>query len=203
MVTFGLTQFTKLAIDSIRATVKNPYEIFVVVGKPGDSETLNWLATEPNIKFKVHTENMGFPSSLNDIYDYAWKENNYDNLILLGNDVILYPYAGDSLINFANETDYKIVSALQYDVRDLIKDYPETAKYFRGDRFIIEDFSGKPWENFTGYSENIVVDDMRLYDIQNLCLYKRDVFDTIGYTDKLFPAYFVDNNYAKKFLWHV
>jgi GT2 family glycosyltransferase len=200
--TFGLTQFSKLAVESIRNTVKNEYDIFIIVGKPGDSETLNWLATEPNIKFKVHTENMGFPVAVNDIYDFAWKENNYDNLILMGNDVILYDFAADSLIDLANSSDYKMISGLQYDVRDLVKDYPETARHFHGDNYIIEDFSGKPWEAFKPefyMNPTEKISEMQLYDIQNLCLYKRDVFDRIGYTDvNFYPAYFVDNDYAKR-----
>jgi hypothetical protein len=110
--TFGLLQFTKLAVESIRNTVKNEFDLFVVVGKPDDFETKQWL-DEQNISNIMHTENMGFPVALNDIYDYAWKTNNYKHLILLGNDVILYDYAGDSLINLANSSDYKIISAME------------------------------------------------------------------------------------------
>ena len=198
-VTFGNVQFTKLTVESIRDTVQNSYDIFAVVGKPGDSETLNWLATQPDIQFKIHTENMGFPYGVNDIYDFAWKQNNYDNLVLLGNDVILYPYAGDSLINFANASSYQVISGLQYDVRDLTREYPDTRQYFQGDDCIIEDFSAKPWEKFGGYSKDLWIADMQLYDIQNFCLYKKSVFDKIGYTDvNFYPAYFIDNDYARR-----
>ena len=34
-VTFGLPEFTKLAVESIRETVKNDYDIFAILGKPG------------------------------------------------------------------------------------------------------------------------------------------------------------------------
>jgi GT2 family glycosyltransferase len=196
--TFGLLPFTKLAVESIRNTVKNEFDLFVVVGKPDDFETKRWL-DEQNIPNIMHTENMGFPVAINDIYDYAWKTNNYKNLILLGNDVILYPFAGDSLIDLANNSDYKMVSAMEYDVRMLVKDFPETSKYFSGEKFIIDDFSGKPWERFTNFSDEPILVDMELHDIQNLCLYKRDVFDKIGYVDvNFYPAYFVDNDYAKR-----
>ena len=117
----------------------------------------------------------------------------------MGNDVILYDYAGDSLIIQAEETDYEVISSLQYDVKDLVGEYPETAKYFSPDSYNIYDFSNKPWEVFKGYSPIKAVADMQMYDIQNLCLYKRGVFDKIGYTDaNFFPAYFIDNDYARR-----
>lgn len=197
-VTFGLPEFSKLAIQSIRNTVKNDYDIFAVVGKPGDIWTLDLLNQE-GIANKVHLENLGFPASVNDIFDYAWKDNDYDNLILLGNDVILYEHCADSLINLANSSDYEVISALQYDVRDLINDFPEVSKYFKGDRLIIDDFSGKPWEKFTNYSSVQELADMQLFDIQNMCLYKRSAFDKVGYTDvNYYPAYYVDNDYANR-----
>ena len=199
MVTFGGLEFSKLAVQSIRETVANPYDLFAIVGKPGDNETRDWLMSERIPHYGIMDRNMGFPSSINDIFDYAWKEKDYDNLILLGNDVILYNYAGDSLINFANSTDYEIISAFQYEVRTLIEDYPETNQYFEGEKLIINDFSGKPWEKFTDYSKEVQIADMQLYDIQNLCLYKKGVFDKVGYTDvNYYPAYFVDNDYAKR-----
>lgn len=201
--TFGLPQFTKLAIESIRDSVKNEFDLFVVVGKPDDKETEE-LLIDQFVKFRdihwiKHSENLGFPTAINDMLDYAWKENNYDNLILLGNDIILYPNAGDSLINLANTSDYEAISAMQYDVRDLINDHPEVSKYFKGEKLIIDDFSGKPWEKFTDYSNIQDVADMQLYDIQNMCLYKRSVFDKVGYADvNYYPAYFVDNDYANR-----
>src|SRR4030042_3059267 len=99
IVTFGGLEFTKLAIRGIRETVTKPYDICAVVGKPGDSETALYLNTQKywgNTTVITHGSNRGFPASLNDIYDVAWKTNNYDNLIMMGNDVIPYPYAIDS-----------------------------------------------------------------------------------------------------------
>ena len=75
-VTFGNLPFSQLAVKSLRETVKSEYDIFAVVGKPGDWETRKWLQEE-NIAHTMHSENMGFPFSLNDIYDYAWRFNRY------------------------------------------------------------------------------------------------------------------------------
>jgi GT2 family glycosyltransferase len=196
--TFGNLNFTKLAVESIIKTTKNDIDFFGVVGKPGDMETLSWLNDMgiPNI---YHTENFGFPYSLNDIFDYAWKYNNYDNLIIMGNDIIVYDYAIDSLINIANTTEYLVISALQYDVRDLVKEFPHTKVYFPGSSHKITDFSSECWNLFTNYSDEITIADMQLFDIQNLCLYKRKVFDVIGYADvNFYPAYYVDNDYARR-----
>lgn len=198
MVTFGNLAFTQLTFQSIKETVYSPHDLFAVVGKPGDIETKNWLDFEgiPNI---VHNENMGFPYGVNDIYDYAWKYNNYDNLILMGNDISLYPYSGDSLIKLADSSDYLVISALQYDVKDLINEFPEIREQFVGDNYVINDFSQRPWDKFKDYSPDLSISDMKLCDIQNLCLYKKSYFDIVGYTDvNFFPAYFVDNDLARR-----
>jgi GT2 family glycosyltransferase len=198
MCTFGNLQFTQLAFQSVKETVHNPYDLFAVVGKPGDTYTKEWLDFEgiPNV---VHNENLGFPYSVNDIYDYAWKYNDYDNLILMGNDVVLYPYAGDSLIDFANVSLYSVISGLQYDVKDLFDNFPEVRRQFVGDDYIIEDFSQRPWDYFKDYSPELSIADMQLFDIQNLCLYKRKAFEKVGYTDvNFYPAYYIDNDYANR-----
>ena len=197
-VTFGNLIFTKLAVGGIKETTNRPYDLFCIVGKPGDTETINWLTSE-GIPYKIHNENFGFPYSINDIYDYAWKENDYEYLILFGNDVIPYKFAIDSLINLADSSTYECISATQYDVKSLIAEFPETAQYFSGNDLIINDFSQEPWKKFTGYSHELQIADKQLLDIQNLCLYKKSVFDVVGYTDVGFwPAYFIDNDYAMR-----
>lgn len=199
IVTFGNLDFTKLTVQSIRDTSSTKLDFYLIVGKPGDTETIAWLESQEDIRFKVHSQNMGFPYSLNDIYDYAWKDNNYDNLIIAGNDVIAYPYCVDSLIKLADESEYECISSLQFDVKDLTSNYPETREFFEGDKMLFRRFTSKPWESFKGYTYELSIADMQLYDIQNMCLYKKSVFDKIGYTDVgFFPAYFVDNDYARR-----
>lgn len=199
IVTFGNLDFTKLTVESIRKTSEHKLDFYLIVGKPGDVDTINWIESQGDIAYKVHDRNMGFPYSLNDIYDYAWKDNDYDNLIISGNDVIAYPHCVDSLINMADTTDYECISALQFDVKDLTTHYPDTNKYFDGSNKIFRDFTATPWEAFTGYSADLSIADMQLYDIQNMCLYKSSVFEKVGYTDVgFFPAYFVDNDYARR-----
>lgn len=203
IVTFGNYKFTELTINSIRETTKNKVDFFLIVGKPGDVETINLIGEQfskyKDIHSKVHQENMGFPYSLNDIYDYAWKENDYDYLIIAGNDIVAFPETIDTLINVADTTDYEVISALQYDVRSLVKSFPETKPYFYGDSYIFTDFTAKPWEALIVKEDQVRIADMQMYDIQNLCLYKKSVMDSIGYTDvNFYPAYYIDNDYARR-----
>jgi len=198
MVTFGNLDFTKLTVKGIRETVTEPYLIYAVVGKSDDIETQKWLSSE-NIPHVVHDKNYGFPYSVNDIYDFAWKQNNFDNLVMIGNDVIPYPYAIDSLIGAADTTDYDWICARQFDSRTLINLCPETRKYFDGPHLIFTDFSAEPWKVPAGYSEKMELDITPLSDVHNLALYKKSVADAIGYIDvNFYPAYYSDNDYVRR-----
>lgn len=199
MVTFGNLAFTKLAIESIKDTTKeSELDFFVVVGKPGDVQTAYYLQ-ENKISHVIHHENWGFPKSVNDIYDYAWKENNYDSVILAGNDIVAYPGTVDRMISLSKNSDFSVISATQYDVKTLVKEYPQAKNYFvNNEKLVFFDFTSKPWE-LAEFEDTDAIADMQMSDIQNLCLYKRDVFDTVGYTDvNYYPAYFVDNDYAQR-----
>ncbi len=200
MVTFGNLEFTKLAVDGIRRTVTEPYDMFLVVGKPYDTGTVMYLQSE-GIPFIVHNLNWGFPKSLNDIYDYAWKEHDYDNLIVMGNDVIPYPYAIDSLIKVANVTDNAWVCAQEYDVKSLCRDFPEARKYFHGSSYQFVDFGeAEPWRVGDKFrTSEIVTNGAGLSDVHNLALFKKEVMEKIGYIDvNFYPAYYEDNDYVRR-----
>lgn len=198
IATFGGVGFTRLAIQSIINTVGNNYNIYLVVGKPGDYDTIN-LANEFKIEYTAHEINWGFPKSVNDIYDFAWKTNNYDNVIIMGNDVIAYPYAIDSLIDIAKEGQYDWVSSTQLDVKTLVSQFPYTQKFFKSSTYNFTDFGSTPWEAFTGYSKERLIGEVGLSDVQNLCLYTKNAFEILGYTDvNFYPAYYVDNDYARR-----
>lgn len=199
IVSFGNLLFTKLTIEEIIRTTTRPIDFFVVVGKPGDVETIEYL-TAAGIPFTVHDVNYGFPYSLNDIYDKAFKYNEYDNLIIAGNDVVAYPTTIDAMIDLADNSEYGWISASQYDVKSLVRDFPEVAGYFDIDRnYAFEDFTTRPWDVFKGYERPKVPAQPGMSDIHNLALYKKVVYDIIGYVDVgFYPAYYSDNDYARR-----
>jgi GT2 family glycosyltransferase len=200
IVTFGNLPFTQMTIEAIEETTTEPYFIYAVVGKPGDEATASWLRSK-DISHVTHSENMGFPSSLNDIYDFAWKQNNFDNLVIMGNDVIVLPYAVDSLIRVANDTDYIWISANEIDVRVFCAGQPEAKKYFAGGNFIFTDFDARPWKEFPPQvSPKIQLHPtLALKDCHNLTIFKREIFDKVGYIDvNYFPAYGEDTDFVRR-----
>lgn len=198
IVTFGNLEFTKLAVQSVRETATKPVDICVIIGKPGDDQTRQYCA-DNNLPHIVHDVNKGFPASLNDLYDWGFGYWDYDAYIAMGNDVIAYPHAIDSLIEVAETTDYEWVCAREYSVKELVKDFPHTRKYFQGENLKFTDFNSKPWLEFNKYSNQSTFDSIGLSDVHNLCLFSRSVFDKIGYVDvNFYPAYFEDNDYVRR-----
>ena len=200
IVTFGNLEFTKMAVESIEETVTKPYEFYIIVGQPNDSATREWLKLK-GIPYKVHSVNMGFPSSVNDIYDYAWKHNAFDNLVIMGNDVIALPHTVDSLIHVMNTTDNIWASASEVSVKIFCAMHPEAKRHFTGEDFIFTDFTARPWKEFPieAPSEISINKDLSLKDCHNLTIFKRDIFDLLGYIDaNFYPAYFEDNDFVRR-----
>lgn len=206
IVTFGNLPFTRLTIESIQATTVSPVEFFVIVGKPGDAETEWWLGSE-GIPRCVHRMNHGFPASINDIYDHAWRNGDFDNVIIAGNDIVPYPGAVDALIATAAATDWEWICGSQFDVKSLVTRYPETSRYFTGANYSFTDFSAKPWEaheaarlaELEARAGDLIEPDA-IKDVRNLTLFKRSVMEKIGYADVNFwpGGYFEDNDYCTR-----
>lgn len=198
MVTFGNLEFTKLALREIRANMKPPVVFFVVVGKPGDEKTSVWLRSE-GIAFVAHKENLGFPASINDIYDWAWNGWNFDNVIIAGNDIAPYLGAIDALIECAETTEWEWICSSEYDSRALVRDHPEARRFFKGGNMVFSDFAARPWELHQP-PRDIILEPNCIKDVRNLCLFKRSVFEKLGYADVNFwpGGYFEDNDYCRR-----
>lgn len=198
--TFGNLEFTQLCVQGIRETVTKPYDLLAVVGKPGDAATAQWLISE-GIALTQHTVNFGLPAALNDIYQGF---DGYDNIIIIGNDVIPYPRAINRLLEVARTTDWEWICATQVDVQTLCAVEARARDYFSTDGKFLYDFEKgrafKPWMFYRGWeTEPLMIVPGALKDVHNLCLYKRAAFDKIGYVDvNFYPAYFEDNDYARR-----
>jgi len=220
IVTFGNLPFTQITINEIKRTTKSPVDFCVVAGKPDDTETPAWLASQwresqRRIKCIRHPQNWGMPYSVNDIYDDAFKgEGNklplrprggYDAVIFVGNDVVVYPGAIDAMIAEAKRGEFDWVCASEYDVRSLCRDYPEARAAFQGDNYQFTDFQSRPWDlhankvplladPLTGVEANC------RKDTYNLCLYTRRSFEQMGYMDVNFwpSGYFGDNDWGHR-----
>lgn len=186
MVTYGNARYTKLALDSVKE-----YDKFIVIGKFGDDETVELVKNYSHI---YHTKNRGFPASLNDIFDY-FLNSTYDNLVLMGNDVIAYPYAIKSMEQLSTEYDW--VSSNQISVKDLIWIFPNLKESFKDNHGYKFDGSA-PWEAFSGYEDKVEILPAQLADCQNLNLYTKKAILSVGYNDVNFwpNGYFGDNDYV-------
>ncbi len=206
IVTYGNPHFTALALREIHATVRSPHRVCVIIGKPGDTETLELAQRAAVIRSLMPAENDGFPFCLNELMELAWVAPGhaslaaFDNLIFMGNDVVPYPGAIDAMIRAARETDYEWLCASQYDVRSLVRDHPEAARDFGpAPDFVFADFTKRPWDAHADFREPSFADG-HMTDIRNLALCKRSAFDKVGFADVNFwpGGYFEDNDYHRR-----
>lgn len=202
--TFGNVGFTKMTLDHIKKTVKSPYELVVVVGKPGDTDTVK-LCRNQGIYYIKHTSNKGLPAEINDMYDFAFKDGEADALVVVGNDVLPYWDGIDKLVRYANESDYDWISGTVVSINGLISKVPSTASYFHGgerDRNFFGTSLPEWLDKYKPNDKEMVVDLARFKvvgDSHNMCLFTRRLFEHIGYVDvNFYPAYYEDNDYSRR-----
>ena len=206
MVTFGNLKYTKITYESLLESTSLDLDVVIVVGKPNDKDTIEW-AVDNDVPMIIHDKNMGFPASVNDIYDYFWSGDSTLPLIIIGNDVIVYPEAADNLYyhHMVHGSDWVSASEL-YTPKEFISVFPDSRDLFDRRYGLLEfkkdaDYR-KIVDTYTGSQGNRVtnlVDEDKIGDSHNLCLFSRKLFDTLGYIDvNFFPAYFEDNDYGKR-----
>lgn len=197
---YGGLPFLKLGLTALREQQgEKPFDIFVVVGKPNDQEMIKYLLdSQPNVGFKVPAINEGFPAAVNDLYDAAFVRGDYDNLIIMGNDVIPMPGTIKAMIDCADTTDYEMVCGSEFNARFLVDHYPEVRKFFHGDNLIFQDWGARPWLLHKDHQNGVEPDTRK--DIRNLTLFKRSSFEKVGYDDVSFwpNGYYADNDYGRR-----
>lgn len=195
---YGGLPFLEMAIRSVQETVTKDAHVFVIVAKPGDQEMSRFLS-ERQISNYDHCENMGFPASVNDLYNFAFGEfGDYDNLIIVGNDVVAMPGAIDAMIECAEHEPYEMVCGSEFNAQFLVRRYPEARRYFQGENLIFSDFKARPWELHKERRQGIEPHQRK--DIRNFTLFKRSAFEKVGYADVNFwpNGYFEDNDMCRR-----
>jgi len=203
MATYGNLKYTKLAYNSLVEHTDTEFDIYIVIGKPGDQETLDWVIAK-DIPYILHGINKGFPYSVNDIYDFFWSGDDTSPILIIGNDVVVYPNAVDKLYEKYLETGADWISSSELFIPEsFTEEYPELRDNFKVD---LELKLGLGYSFITDlYEEEVSGNciDLKTLDIigdsHNLTLFSRKLFDTIGYIDtNFFPAYFEDNDYGRR-----
>lgn len=206
---YGGLKFLEIGLNAIRESAAG-VDVLVIVAKPGDTEMHNFLdAFEERNRFENmrlhvmgHPSNEGFPAAVNDMYDWAFVREDYgglyDNLIIMGNDVVPMPGAIEAMIRCADTTDYEMVCGSEFNARFLYDHYPEARKFFRGDDLIFTDWGARPWLLHHDGQTGVEPDTRK--DIRNLTLFKRSSFEKVGYDDVNFwpNGYFADNDYGRR-----
>jgi GT2 family glycosyltransferase len=196
IVAYGGGDFLELGIRELWRS-EGDFSVLVIQAKPGDQDMEDRLFRlgMPRI---THSENQGFPASINDLYDAAFTKGDYDNLIIMGNDVVPMPGAIEAMINCADTTDYEMVCGSEFNAKFLTNQYPEARKFFHGENLIFTDWGARPWLLHHDGQTGVEPDTRK--DIRNLMLFKRSSFEKVGYDDVNFwpNGYFADNDYGRR-----
>lgn len=192
---YGGTRFLEIGLNALHANAAL-FDVLVIVAKSDDREMVDMLARR-GIPYRIHLVNMGFPAAVNDLYDVMDVED-YDNLIIMGNDVVPMPGTIEAMIHCADSTDYEMVCGSEFNARFLVDHYPEARKFFHGDNLIFTDWGARPWLLHKDSQVGVEPDTRK--DIRNLTLFKRSSFEKVGYDDVNFwpNGYFADNDYGRR-----
>jgi GT2 family glycosyltransferase len=98
---YGGLKFLEMGLQALRA--EEGFDILVIVAKPGDQEMVDRLRSL-GIWHIEHQTNVGFAAAINDMYISAFVNGDYDNLIIMGNDVVPMPGTINAMIQTANST---------------------------------------------------------------------------------------------------
>lgn len=198
VVSYSGIRFLEMFLRSVQETLTKPADVLVIVAKPDDSEMKHFLSVR-GFPFIAHGQNKGFPASINDLYQHAFVDGDYDSLICAGNDVVCMPGALDGMIECADTTDWEMCCASEFNSRFLYDNYPEVRPIFEGPNLVLKDFTARPWEVHKDF-RSPEIQPNTLKDVRNLTLFKRSSFEKVGFDDVSFyvNGYFADLDYARR-----
>lgn len=197
IASYGGLPFLKVTLGEVLATSQN-VDVMVTVSKPGDHLMADYLVSLPVI---IHQdlENRGFAANVNDAYERAFVQGDYDNLIILGNDCVVMPGAIDAMIETA-KNGVEMVCGSEFNSKFLHEHYPAVRRFFHGPNMVVDDegLNSRIWEVHKDFRTGVQPDTLK--DVRNFTLYTRAAFEKVGYDDvNFFPnAYFADNTYARR-----
>lgn len=175
---YGGLPFLRLGLNAVAKT--DVVDVLVIQAKPGDEEMIQALSNE-NCAVIHHEQNVGFAGAINDMLDYAFVDGGYDNLIIMGNDVIPMDGAVEAMVKCADESEFEMVCGSEFNSRFLYDNYPEARKFFHGENLIFNDFEACPWLLHKDRQSGIEPHARK--DIRNFTLFKRAAFEKAGYAD--------------------
>lgn len=167
-------------LESIKAQTYTDYEI-IIIDNASTDDNYSWLLQQDEILFKRLDQNYGFSKAVNEGIQLSRGEY----VLLLNNDTVLEPNFLKE-IRQAIEVDHKIFAVsskmISYQDRSIIDD--------AGDEYTLLGWTlkcgdGKPVEAYTKPREVFSA-------CAGAALYRKSIFDEIGYFDEHFFAYMED-----------
>ena len=175
-------KYTKMFLDSIKTSY--PHRILVIDNGSTD-ETQEFLETQHRVQCIRYEENRGFSYAYNDALDYTFKD--LDTLLLFcGNDTVFRPESIDFLVRGILETDYEMLCGNEILNKEILEENEKAMANFKY-KFSFDEKK---------YDKLIVSHG----GMNHSCLIRqKSSFDKVGYYDvNFYPAYFEDNDYARR-----